>query len=338
MCPASFITRLFVDRERRHPRLVSPIMTCTAGICLIAGAACRPAADEGPAPGAADGKSGTPVVYVVNYPLQYFADRIGGERVDVHFPAPGDGDPAFWKPDASTIGAYQGADLILLNGADYAKWTATATLPLAKCAYTTAAVKDEYIDAAHSPDHSHGPGEAHSHHGVAFTTWLDPRIATAQARAVRNALAEVLPDEKGALDENLAGLEKDLGELDQQLESIVGDENQIPLVASHPVYQYLARRYDLNLKSLHWEPEEFPDEKAWQEFEKLLADHPARWLVWEGEPLEKTTARLRELGLESVVFDPCGNRPDSGDYLSVMRENLSGLKRVFAAPVERSGE
>ena len=33
--------------------------------------------------------SGTLSVYVVNYPLKYFAERIGGERVEVHFPAPG---------------------------------------------------------------------------------------------------------------------------------------------------------------------------------------------------------------------------------------------------------
>ena len=42
-------------------------------------------------------------VYVVNYPLAYFAERIGGDRVDVRFPAPPDVDPAFWQPDVETI-------------------------------------------------------------------------------------------------------------------------------------------------------------------------------------------------------------------------------------------
>ncbi len=44
------------------------------------------------------------VIYTVNYPLAYFAERIGGDLVEVHFPAPTDGDPAFWSPDADTIG------------------------------------------------------------------------------------------------------------------------------------------------------------------------------------------------------------------------------------------
>ena len=55
-------------------------------------------------------------VYVVNYPLQYFAERIAGDQATVVFPAPPDEDPAFWTPDVSTIAGYQQADLILLNG------------------------------------------------------------------------------------------------------------------------------------------------------------------------------------------------------------------------------
>ena len=52
------------------------------------------------------------VVYVVNYPLQYFAERIGGTNVQVEFPAPLEGNPAFWSPGFETVAAYQGADLI----------------------------------------------------------------------------------------------------------------------------------------------------------------------------------------------------------------------------------
>ena len=47
--------------------------------------------------------TGTLAVYTVNYPLKYLAERIGGERVDVVFPAPAGEDPAFWSPDAETV-------------------------------------------------------------------------------------------------------------------------------------------------------------------------------------------------------------------------------------------
>ncbi len=56
------------------------------------------------------------VVYAVNYPLAWLAERIGGEFVAVVLPWPADVDPAFWSPDAETVAAYQRADLIILNG------------------------------------------------------------------------------------------------------------------------------------------------------------------------------------------------------------------------------
>ena len=73
-------------------------------------------------------------VYTVNYPLAYFAERIGGDYVEVIFPAPPDIDPAFWTPDGATIGGYQNADLIILNGAGYAKWTEKVSLPVLRSA------------------------------------------------------------------------------------------------------------------------------------------------------------------------------------------------------------
>ena len=51
-------------------------------------------------------------VYAVNYPLKYFTERIAGEHAKVVFPAPAEGDPAYWMPDAKTIAGYQKADLI----------------------------------------------------------------------------------------------------------------------------------------------------------------------------------------------------------------------------------
>ena len=85
----------------------------------------------------------------------------------------------------------------------------------------------------------------------------------------------------------------------------------------------------MNLASVHFEPDEFPDAGAWRDLETRLADHPARWMLWEGEPLPETAAKLSDLGIESVVFDPCGNTPTEGDYLTVMKANATTLSQVF---------
>lgn len=67
----------------------------------------------------------------------------------------------------------------------------------------------------------------------------------------------------------------------------------------------------------------------WNELEQILARHPAQWMIWESPPLPGTVQKLERLGVKSTVFDPCGNVPQKGDYLSVMRQNVSNLAVAF---------
>jgi len=202
-------------------------------------------------------------VYTVNYPLQYFAQRIAGEHAQVIFPGPVDEDPAFWMPDTETIQRYQQADLILLNGAGYARWTKRVSLPRLRSVDTSAGFKDRLIREQGGIAHSHGPGADHSHAGIAFTTWLDFEQAVQQAEAIMQALVRKRPAQQAEFQRNYAVLEKELLALDAGISSLVSNAAR-PLVASHPVYQYLARRYGLNLKAVMWEPETLPSATDWQ--------------------------------------------------------------------------
>ncbi|MEA2079366.1 MAG: metal ABC transporter substrate-binding protein [Pseudomonadota bacterium] len=268
-------------------------------------------------------------VYTVNYPLQYFAQRIAGEHAAVTFPPPGDADPAFWQPSVEIITGYQQADLVLLNGADYAKWVDRVSLPRRKLVDTSTEFRDRYIHVKAGATHSHGPGGDHSHTGTAFTTWLDFKQAAEQARAIAAALIQQRPQWKDDFANNLAVLEADLLALDQQIKTMVAAKPGQPLLASHPVYQYFQRRYGLNLRSVLWEPDEFPSETLWAGLEQILKGHPAGWMLWEGKPNPQSVQRLRGMGVESIVFNPAGNRPDEGDFLSVMQQNLKNLQRAY---------
>ena len=64
----------------------------------------------------------------------------------------------------------------------------------------------------------------------------------------------------------------------------------------------------------------------WRELEALLRQHPARLLVWEAEPLDCTAKRFAALGIRSVVVSPCASTPESGSWLTVMRENAARLE------------
>jgi zinc transport system substrate-binding protein len=270
-----------------------------------------------------------PVIYTVNYPLQYFAQRIAGEQADVTLPVPAGIDPAFWQPDAGTVIAFQQADLVLLNGAGYAKWVSRVSLPRRKLVDTSAGYRDRYLQAEEGVTHSHGREGGHSHSGVAFTTWLDFTLAVEQARAITAALTRLRPAAKDVFERNFSVLEQDLLALDSQVREVVAVDPDNSLLVSHPVYQYFKRRYGLNLTSVMWEPDVAPEAAQWSELRQLLKLHPSNWMVWEDNPNPESVAELRSLGVDSLVFDPCGNRPVDGDFLSVMQQNVQNLKRAF---------
>lgn len=297
------------------------------GACLFPFACSKEPADAGASARKGSG-DGPPVVYTVNYPLSYFADRIGGDHLKVVFPDM-DGDPAYWAPNGEAVQAYQQADLILLNGAHYAKWVDKVTLPESKLVDTSKAFHDRYITLEGAMTHSHGPDGDHEHKGAAFTTWLDLSLANEHAKAIHQALSIIEPDQKATFKTNYDALKIDLLDLDKEIRGVVAAKADQPLIGSHPVYQYFNQQYGLNLKSLHWEPDVTPDASQWAELEKLLAEHPAQWMVWEGEPMQEVVARLETMGVKSLVFDPCGNKPDEGDFLSVMKRNVQNLGAAF---------
>jgi zinc transport system substrate-binding protein len=268
-------------------------------------------------------------VYVVNYPLKYFAERIGGAHVKVMLPVPADVDPVYWTPGIADIGAYQQADLILLNGAGYAKWVRNVSLPRTKTVDTSRAFRDQYITVKETMTHSHGAEGEHAHEGLAFTTWMDLSLAVKQAEAIVEALVRKQPQQKDLFRANYRLLENDLLALDSRIKSIVSANNTVPIIFSHPVYEYFEKAYGLNGKSVHWEPDQTPSSAQILELNRILEMHPARWMVWEGDPGVAAVEKLNAMGVQSAVFDPCGNVPAEGDFLSVMQQNVMNLEAVF---------
>jgi zinc transport system substrate-binding protein len=270
-----------------------------------------------------------PIVYASNYPLQYFAEQISAPIIDVRLPVPAGGDPAFWKPTSEEILVLQQADLVLLNGASYESWLKNVSLPTSRLVDTSAGLSERLIAENETSTHSHGLDGEHEHSATAFTTWLDPTLAVEQARAIRVAFSSLWPEHAGQFDAQFAELAKQLQALDAEIIAITEASPDRPVVFSHSVYQYLVHRYGLNGRSLHWEPQEMPSEAMWQELTALLGSHPAQWMIWEGEPSPDITARLAELGIQSIVIDPCAGMPDSGDFASVMRSNSTALRKVY---------
>jgi len=275
-------------------------------------------------------------VYTVNYPLQYFAERIGGAHIDVVFPAPSGIDPAYWKPGSDVLRRYQKADLVLLNGAGYAGWANKVSLPRLKQVNTSAVFASAFIEKKSGPTHNHGPTGDHSHSGTAFITWLDFYQAAQQAEAIKQALSKQLPAHAEEFEKNYQALHADLMQLDLDMQRLVASSPDQPLFASHPVYHYLARRYELHIRDMLWEPDSMPDDGQWERLRYSREKFLANWMLWEQQPLSTVEQKLKGMGIGTVVFDPCSNRPAQGDFLGVMQRNIESLKQAYAGRHSRA--
>lgn len=266
-------------------------------------------------------------IFTVNYPLQYFAQRIAGDHAQVVFPAPADVDPAYWMPDRQTVADYQQADLIVLNGAAYAGWVSKVSLPHARQLDTSKAFNNDFIMDKDTV--THGPAGAHSRAGVAFITWLDLYQAVQQAETIAETLSGKQPEHATDFENNFEALRKDLMALDLQIQKIIAMKPRQLLFASQPVYHYLARRYELHLEDMFWDSDDMPGDQQWQQLRLVEENFPADWMLWRKRPLPEIVRELDSMGIGVIVFDPCANRPASGDFLTVMQQNIANLRRVF---------
>ncbi|MEZ6243233.1 MAG: zinc ABC transporter substrate-binding protein [Phycisphaerales bacterium] len=308
------------------------LFTLLAAPLVISLASCT---DKSPPPPTKPPESAvtSDVVLTTFYPTLYFADRIAGNVLEVECPLPPGEDPVFWTPSAEVIQEYQSARLVILNGAEFEKWALTAPLPRSRVVDTSHAFEDDFLQFENAVTHSHGPAGAHSHTGIDGHTWLDPNLAIRQARVIERAFIDAFPTSADTFAINLLSLETDLRYLDERFLDITPDVGRVRLLASHPAYNYIARRYNWAITNLALDPETPLSEEEVGDVLRAAGDDTSRPIVllWESEPVPASRAMLEAAGVRCVVFSPGENpgpeeRGAHSDYLNIMRANIDRLR------------
>lgn len=264
-------------------------------------------------------------IIAANTPLQYFAQRMLGNDIEVRLLAPKGSDPAQWQPSVDEVLQLQQAKLILLNGAGYWGWLNKVSVADSALVNTSAKVRQQWLALEDQLSHSHGPTGEHAHGGYAFTIWMDMSLAQAQAKAIAHALGQRWPEKKGSIDRELDALLADLGALDEGFMAVATRLQGRQLIYSHPVYQYFERRYELPGVSLHWEPDLMPNDEQWRELQRLNIEDTL--FIWEAKPAAEIADRMRQLGIEYVILNPAANHRED-DWITVQRNNLVRLSTI----------
>lgn len=276
-------------------------------------------------------------IYTTFYPTKFMAQFIADGTIGVECPVPADADPIFWKPTREEIARFQQASLIIVNGAEYEKWVATASLPESRVVNTAKRFKDQWIKFE-SVTHSHGGQGAHTHEGIDGHTWMDPINAKAQAEQIKIAMGKRWPQHAKKYDDRFQALAAEFDKLDTRFKSLTPKVQSARLFASHPAYNYIAKRYGWNITNVALDPEadlKDDDVKAVRSAMPTTAQVAKRIMLWEAQPQPATVKRLSdEFQLNSVVFEPCETlasiEEKAGvDYLKLMAQNLDRLEAAL---------
>ncbi|MCL4222504.1 MAG: zinc ABC transporter substrate-binding protein [Phycisphaerales bacterium] len=296
-------------------------MVLTIAAMLACAVGCR---KEAPVTSAPSPRGG---VLTTFYPTTYFASRIAGGLVPVECPLPAGEDPATWEPGSAAMRQYQSASLVVINGASFEEWVPRAPLPRSRVVDTTAAVQGQLLRYEHAVTHSHGMAGKHSHEGIDGHTWLDPIMAIAQAEAIRDAMIAEFPGHADAFRSNAQALIADLRSLDIELRAMSEAMQDVTVICSHPAYNYLGKRYGWNLVIAVLDPESDLTPDDVHELEHAAEGANLCVVLWESPTSQANERLIREsIGAVSVLYSPCEQTPESGDFLTVMQTNIERLR------------
>lgn len=311
-----------MSRRRSLPAAVS------AGLAVLALAACSSGGGGTGGSGDGDGVA----VLASFYPLQYVAQQVGGDLVDVQSLTPPGAEPHDLELSPAQVDEVGRADLVVyLSEFQAAVDEAVDANPPA---HVVDAAQDTELHAAeHAEDgEEHAEDDGHDHGTLDPHFWLDPTRLPAVADDVAAQLSEVDPDNADTYAANAEAFAQEMADLDQRYADGLATCESRTIVTTHEAFSYLAERYDLEQVGISGvDPEGEPSPARLAEVGQVVQDEGVGTIFFETLASAKVAETLAdELGVDTAVLDPLeGLTDDTQDYVSVADANLETLRTAL---------
>ncbi len=258
------------------------------------------------------------------YPLQWVAERVGGDLVDVtNLTRPGQ-EPHDLELTVRETAEVSDADVVV-----YARGFQAAVDEAVATEASDGTALDALQVMRDDPPAIPGarpvrvlPDDPHF--------WLDPRALATVATALAGRLEKADPDHAATYRENLQGLVADLVGLDGRTAVALQDCARRTVVTTHEAFGYFGYRYDLDFVGITGlSPDAEPSPAHLLQLRDLI-DREGLTTVFTEElasgDLADTLAS--ELGIRTAVLDPVeglSSATSEEDYLSLMAANTRAL-------------
>ena len=212
------------------------------------------------------------------------ASQIGGAEVEVvSILSNPDQDPHLFEASAQTAIAIAKADLIILNGADYDPW-------MMKLLQASAVGSRRMINVGILTGAKPG---ANPH------LWYDPKNVETLSAALAAQLGEIDPNGAARYRANAVAFVETLAPLRAKIETMRLAYVGAPIVASEPVFDYMAERLGLKLRDQRFALAVMnnaePSARDVAGFEDDLTNHRVRAMLYNAQADEPAVRRLVEI-------------------------------------------
>ncbi|MGW7787548.1 metal ABC transporter substrate-binding protein [Streptomyces tricolor] len=272
------------------------------------------------------------------YPMQFLAERIGGDHVRVTtLTSPGQ-EPHDLEISPKQIAALQESDAVLyLKDLQPSVDDAVAQSPVKTKIDAGSLTPLEHHGnevGGHAAEHDHEHGEEEG--GKDPHIWLDPAKYAQVAEGVGKAFEKADPKHAADYKKNTAALVKQLGELDTHFKTGLADTKSKVFITTHAAFGYLAERYGLTEEAINGlDPESEPSAARVKDLEKMAEADGVTTVFYETLVSDKTAKTIaNDAGLKTDVLDPIEGITDRSrgkDYFAVQRANLKALQQALGA-------
>jgi zinc transport system substrate-binding protein len=269
------------------------------------------------------------------YPLQYVAERVGGDQVTVTSLAQPGAEPHDLELSPRQVASIVDADLVLHLGGFQPAVDETVRLEAADSSLDVGTTVPLLIAGEGTHSHEGEPEDGPAEEGSADPhLWLDPTRLATVADAVAQRLAIADPGHAGGYRQRAAAFRRELEALDGEFKAALAGCARREIVVSHEAFGYLAQRYGLEQVALSGvSPEAEPTPRRLAEVAREARDHGATTIFFESLVSPRVAEAIAsETGAATAVLDPIEGPPASGDYLTAMRANLAALVPALGCP------
>ncbi|MBI3251452.1 MAG: zinc ABC transporter substrate-binding protein [Candidatus Andersenbacteria bacterium] len=267
---------------------------------------------------AESGQTGSLKIVSSIYPLAFFTQQIVGDLGTVTTITPAGAEPHEYELTSQDIARLEGADVVVLNGANLEPWAEKMTDSLRAQGVQVVEVSE----------------------GIATGTdphiWLSPALAKAGSAKISKTIASVDPLHVPIYQKNTQALAGRLDALDASYRAGLASCERKVFVTSHAAFGYLAAEYGLlQVPIAGLSPETEPSGKQLADIARFVKQQGVSVIFFEtllSPKLSQTIAR--ETGAAVMELNPLeGLTPDEvaagKDYTSVMQHNLRNLQTAL---------